>query len=138
MKQLLPIWLLLTTVLTLSIMSSPVVAFSADGAPAGGAGDQNGPKFSDHDRQAVHNYAEGHKYDQGFNKQDQLSAQDEDRLKPGSVLDDTLRKKSHHVPPDLARELSPAPHGYHYVVTGGHVCLMDYENKICDVADVNH
>ena len=120
------------------MMSAPVIAFSAGGAPAGAADDQNGPKFSDHDRQATQNYAQGHKYEPGLRKKDQLSAQDEKRLKPGAVLDDSLRKKSHHVPDDLSRDLAPAPHGYHYVVISGHVCLVDGQNKIYDTVDVNH
>jgi Ni/Co efflux regulator RcnB len=92
----------------------------------------NDRKFSDHDRQAAHEYANQHKNDRGFREQDHLSAESESRLHEGYVMDKDMRKMSRPAPPDLVRGLAPAPAGYHYVVVGGHVCLVDRDYRIHD------
>src|SRR5450755_2153484 len=51
----------------------------------------------------------------GLRNQDRLSADEESRLREGTVLDKGLRKKVHPAPPDLARRLPPPASNHRYV-----------------------
>jgi Ni/Co efflux regulator RcnB len=69
----------------------------------------------------------------GFRKQDQLSADEEARLREGERLDRSFQKRTYSVPRDLSRNLPKAPRGHRYVVIGGHVVMMDNNRRVTTV-----
>ena len=73
----------------------------------------------------------------GFRKQDQLSADEEARLREGAPLDRSFRKRTYSVPGDLSRNLPKAPRGQRYVVIGGHVVMMDNNRRVTTVIHVH-
>jgi Ni/Co efflux regulator RcnB len=91
----------------------------------------------DQDRQASTQKAARDWYNQhqdhppkGFRKQDQLSADEESRLREGAPLDRSFRQRTHSVPRDLSRTLPKASRGHRYVVVGGHVVMMDNKQQV--------
>jgi Ni/Co efflux regulator RcnB len=56
----------------------------------------------------------------------------ENRLRPGYVLDNDMRRMSRPAPNDLTRGLGRAPRGYRYIVIGGHVVLVDNGYRVHD------
>jgi hypothetical protein len=136
MKRHLPILLVMFIGLTVAFGRSAPAPLSGGAAAVrqdrDDRGHDNGGKFTDHDRQVAHDYANQHKNDRGFRDQDRLSPQDESRLQEGYVMDKDMRKLCRPAPPDLVRGLAPAPSGYFYVVIGGHVCLVDHDYRIHD------
>jgi hypothetical protein len=92
-------------------------------------------QFTAQDRQAASDWYGQHQANPpaGFRQQDQLSADQESRLKVGSKLDPDLQKLAHAVPSDLKVKLAtPAP-GYRYASVGGHVTLLDKQDEVHDI-----
>lgn len=85
-----------------------------------------------HDQQAARDWYNQHREHApaGLRNEDRLSADEESRLHEGAVLDRHLRKKVHSAPRDLTRHLPPPAHNHRYVVIGGHVGLIDNENRV--------
>ena len=88
-------------------------------------------QFNDNQREAAREYYKQH-HDEPEFKRDQWNDDYESRIKPGYVLDPEMRRFSHPAPHELTRGLGPAPRGYHYVVIGGHVVLVDNEYRVHD------
>ncbi len=84
-------------------------------------------QFTDGDRQATKDWYAQHQAHPpaGLRQQDRLSADQETRLQPGRILDRDLQSRTHGVPTDLSRRLSPPPPNHRYVAIGGHVGLED-------------
>jgi hypothetical protein len=94
---------------------------AAQGRPAANA------RFTDGDRQATTDWYAQHQTrpPAGLRQQDRLSADQESRLQPGRPLDRDLQSRTHSIPADLSRRLSPPPPNHRYVAIGGHVGLED-------------
>jgi hypothetical protein len=56
----------------------------------------------------------------------------ENRLRPGYVLDEDMRRMSRPAPYEMTRGFGRAPRGYRYVVIGGHVVLIDNGYRVHD------
>jgi Ni/Co efflux regulator RcnB len=95
-------------------------------------------KFNDHDRAVVRDWYNQHRnrLPPGFRDRDRLPPQWESRLQPGAMLDRNMRRRLRPVPPDLLRELTPAPRDYRYSVLDGHIILL--EDAASHVSDVLH
>lgn len=95
-------------------------------------------KFNNDDRKAAQDYHDQHqsKPAAGFRAQDRLRPEDDAKIRQGAIVDADLRKRSHPVPADLLHRLAPPPHGYRYVVIGGHVCEVDSGWHISDVINI--
>jgi hypothetical protein len=135
MKRHLPVLLALFIGSTLPLLQGvPAPLPLSGGAVAipGGRADDHPARFDDHDRRAAHDYAERHRNDPGFRERDRLAPEYESRLREGYVMDKDMRRMCHPAPPDLVRGLAPCPHGYRYVVIGGHICLVDSHYRIYD------
>jgi hypothetical protein len=70
---------------------------------------QNHTQFDDHDKQVTRDWYNQNRSHApaGLRDQDKLSPDEEQRLRPGADLDPNLRRKTHSVPHDLARQLPP-------------------------------
>jgi Ni/Co efflux regulator RcnB len=92
-------------------------------------------QFDDNARQTTNNWYNQHKNNPpaGLRTQDQLSADQESRLRPGALLDQDLRNKVHTAPRDLTRRLPPPPSGDRYVTIGGHVGSINNRYQVHDV-----
>ncbi len=135
MKRSLPILLVLFVGFTAQFGRSAPVPLALSGGASAARDDQrheNDAKFNDHDRQVAHDYANQHKNERGFRDQDRLSAENESKQREGYVMDKDMRRMSRPAPPDMIRDMAPAPRGYRYVVVGGHVCLIDGDYRIHD------
>jgi hypothetical protein len=87
-------------------------------------------QFNENQRQYAHTYYSQH---QRLFAQDRRWNNDyENRLQPGYVLDNVMRKMSRSAPSDLTRGLGGAPRGYRYLVIGGHVVLVDSGYRVHD------
>ena len=97
--------------------------------------DRNHTKFDDHDRQVTQDWYKGHQTrpPAGLRESDRLTPEYESRLQPGNVLDPEMRKRAHPAPADLSRHLPPPAKGHRYVAIGGHVAIVDHENRVQDV-----
>jgi hypothetical protein len=87
-------------------------------------------QFNENQRQYARTY---------YNQNQRHFAQDrrwnndyENRLRPGYLLDNDMRRMSRPAPRDLTRGLGRAPRGYRYVVIGGHVVLVDNRYRVHD------
>jgi Ni/Co efflux regulator RcnB len=98
----------------------------------GGQNQSSGAKFDDHAQQVTKDWYSQHRDRPpvGFRNQDRLSADQESRLREGSVLDSDLRRKVHPAPPDLARQLPEPPANHRYVAIGDHVGLVDNKHEV--------
>jgi Ni/Co efflux regulator RcnB len=92
-------------------------------------------KFSDHDKQAAHDWVTKHhdNLPAGFREEDKLTPEFEGRLTVGTVLDRDLRAKIRPVPEDLLATLTPPPAGYRYLIIGDHIVLVDEGWHVQDV-----
>jgi len=84
-------------------------------------------QFTDGDRQTTKDWYAQHQPHPpaGLRPQDRLSPDQESRLQPGRPLDRDLQSRTHSVPTDLSRRLTPPPANHRYVAIGGHVGLED-------------
>jgi Ni/Co efflux regulator RcnB len=89
-------------------------------------------QFDNNDQQAARDWYQQHRDHPpaGFRNQDRLSADEESRLREGEVLDRNLRRKVHSAPHDLTRRLPPPARNHRYVTIGGHVGLIDNQNRV--------
>jgi len=96
---------------------------------------QDHTKFDDHDRQVTQDWYTQHKAQPpvGLRDRDRLTPENESKLQTGSVLDPGLLKQTHPAPPDLARQLPAPAAGHRYVAVGGHVAIVDHDNRVQDV-----
>jgi hypothetical protein len=69
--------------------------------------------------------------------EDQLSPDDDRRIRPGVRLDIRLRQRVRWVPDALAGRYHPAPRGYRYGVLGGHVLLLGRDYQVREVYRVH-
>jgi Ni/Co efflux regulator RcnB len=102
--------------------------------------DQRGhARFDDHDQQVTRDWYSQHRDHppEGLRNEDRLSADEESRLREGSVLDERLRSKVHDAPQELARQLPPPAPNHRYVAIGGHVALIDNKNQVKSVIHVH-
>jgi hypothetical protein len=87
-------------------------------------------QFNENQRQYARTY---YNQNQGHFAQDGRWNNDyENRLQPGYVLDSDMRRMSRPAPKDMMRGLGSAPHGYHYIIIGGHVVLVDNGYRVHD------
>jgi len=84
-------------------------------------------QFDSHDQQVARDWYNQHQDHPaaGLRSQDRLSADQESRMREGSVLDKDMRRQVHPAPPDLARRLPPPPTHHRYVAVGGHIGMID-------------
>ena len=89
-------------------------------------------QFDDHDQQVTRDWYNQHRNHPpaGLRNEDRLSADEESRLREGEVLDRNLRRKMHSAPRDLTRQLPPPARHHRYVTIGGHVGLIDNQNRV--------
>jgi len=87
-------------------------------------------QFNDNQRQYARTYYNQHQ--QVFVQPNQWNDDYERRIQPGYVLDDDMRRMSRPAPYDMIRGMGRAPRGYHYVVIGGHVVLVDGRYRVHD------
>jgi Ni/Co efflux regulator RcnB len=114
------------------LAAAGVLALSSAIALAQDRGEQGHTRFDDHDQQVTREWYNQHRDHPptGFRKEDRLSADEEARLREGTVLDRNLRRKIHSAPHDLTRQLPPPPRRHRYVAIGGHVALIDNRNEV--------
>jgi Ni/Co efflux regulator RcnB len=117
-------------------VAAALFAFSGAIALAQDRGQRNDQRghteFDDHDQQVTRDWYNQHRDHPpaGLRNEDRLSADEEARLREGEVLDRNLRRKMHAAPRDLTRHL-PRPARHHrYVTIGGHVGLIDNQNRV--------
>jgi len=67
---------------------------------------------------------------EGLRPEDQLSADQQSRLKVGVVMDNDIRDRARPVPQDLSDRLAPPPPDHHYVAVGGQVGLVDKNYQV--------
>ena len=96
-----------------------------------GQSDKTYRKFNDKQRQYATTYYNQNRNHEVF-KQDNWNNDYENRLQPGYVLDDDMRRMSRPAPIEMMRGFGPAPRGYRYVVIGGHVVLIDSGYRVHD------
>ena len=89
-------------------------------------------QFNEKQQQAARSYYNQHQDRPEFKQPDQWNNDYESRLRPGYVLDDDVRRMSRPAPDDLIRGMGRPPHGYRYVVIGGHVVLVDSGYRVHD------
>jgi len=117
---------LATTAAAILVLAG-IVALAQNRGQRGGDSQQGHTQFDQNDQNVARDWYNQHQAHPpaGFRNQDRLSADEESRLREGTVLDKNLRRKVHPAPPDLARRLPPPPSNHRYVAIGGHVGLID-------------
>ena len=88
-------------------------------------------QFNEKQRQYARTYYNQNRNHEVF-KQDNWNNDYENRLKPGYVLDEDMRRMSRPAPDDMIRGMGRPPRGYRYVVIGGHVVLIDDGYRVHD------
>jgi len=96
-----------------------------------GQSDKTYRKFNDKQRQYATTYYNQNRNQEVF-KQDNWNNDYENRLQPGYVLDDDMRRISRPAPDEMTRGMGRPPRGYRYVVIGGHVVLIDSGYRVHD------
>ena len=89
-------------------------------------------QFNQKQQQAARAYYNQHQDHPVFRQPDQWNNDYENRLRPGYVLDDDMRRMSRPAPDDMTRGMGRPPRGYRYVVIGGHVVLVDSGYRVHD------
>jgi Ni/Co efflux regulator RcnB len=97
-----------------------------------GQSDKKYRKFNEKQRQHATTYYNQNRNHEVF-KQDNWNNDYENRLQPGYVLDEDMRRMSRPAPDDMIRGLGRPPRGYRYVVIGGHVVLIDDGYRVHDM-----
>ncbi len=88
-------------------------------------------QFNENQRQYATTYYNQNRNQEVF-RQERWNNDYENRLQPGYVLDDDMRRMSRPAPYEMTRGLGRAPRGYRYVVIGGHVVLIDDGYRVHD------
>lgn len=106
--------------------------------PRANQGRQAPAQFDAHARQNAQDWYTQHQNQApiGLRSRDRLSPDQESRLQPGRPLPPDIRRQTHTVPRDLARQLPPPPPNHRYVAVGQHVGLVDNVNHI--LRDIIH
>lgn len=89
-------------------------------------------QFNENQRRYARTYYIQNQQQPVFRQPDQWNDDYERRIQPGYVLDDDMRRMSRPAPFELTSGLGRAPRGYHYVVIGGHVVLVDNGYRVHD------
>ena len=89
-------------------------------------------QFNQKQQQAARTYYNQHQDHPVFKQPDQWNDDYERRIQPGYVLDDDMRRMSRTAPDDMIRGFGRAPRGYHYIVIGSHVILVDSGYRVHD------
>ncbi|MDR3678167.1 MAG: hypothetical protein P4N24_21980 [Acidobacteriota bacterium] len=89
-------------------------------------------QFNDKQRQYAHTYYNQNRNQEVFRQDNRWNNDYENRLQPGYVLDDDMRRMSRPAPYEMTRGFGPAPRGYRYIVIGGHVVLIDNGYRVHD------
>lgn len=92
-------------------------------------------RFDDHDRTVVRDWYTRNQRNLplGFRDRDRLPDRYSVQLREGWVIDRDLRRQAHAIPTALLRLLTPAPHGFRYVVLDGNIVLIDGGYRVYDV-----
>jgi Ni/Co efflux regulator RcnB len=96
-----------------------------------GQSDKTYRKFNEKQRQYATTYYNQNRNHEVF-AQDNWNNDYENRLQPGYVLDDDMRRMSRPAPDEMTRGMGRPPRGYRYVVIGGHVVLIDSGYRVHD------
>jgi Ni/Co efflux regulator RcnB len=89
-------------------------------------------QFNENQRQYARTYYNQNQNQEVFRQDNRWNNDYENRLQPGYVLDDDMRRMSRPAPDEMTRGLGRAPRGYRYVVIGGHVVLVDSGYRVHD------
>jgi len=89
-------------------------------------------QFNEKQRQYARTYYDQNRNQVIFRQDSRWNNDYENRLRPGYVLDDDMRRMSRPAPIEMMRGFGPAPRGYRYVVIGGHVVLIDSGYRVHD------
>ncbi len=89
-------------------------------------------QFNENQRQYARTYYNQNQQQPVFRQPDQWNNDYENRIQPGYVLDDDMRRMSRPAPYEMTRGMGRAPRGYRYVVIGGHVVLVDSGYRVHD------
>lgn len=89
-------------------------------------------EFNERQRRYARTYYDQNRNQEIFRQDDRWNNDYENRLRPGYVLDDDMRRMSRPAPYEMTRGLGRAPRGYRYVVIGGHVVLIDNGYRVHD------
>jgi hypothetical protein len=97
-----------------------------------GCGQTSAVTQADPQQQAASDWYSQHQGNlpEGLRPEDQLSADQQSRLKVGVVMDNDIRDRAHPAPPDLANRLTPPPPDHQYVAVGGQVGLVDKNYQV--------
>jgi hypothetical protein len=87
-------------------------------------------QFNENQRQYAHTYY--HQNQRLFGQDSRWNNDYENRLRPGYMLDNDMRRMSRPAPYSMIRGLGRAPRGYRYIVIGGHVVLVDSRYRVHD------
>jgi hypothetical protein len=93
-------------------------------------------QFNEKQRQYARTYYDQNRNQEIFRQDSRWNNDYENRLRPGYVLDDDMRRMSRPAPIEMMRGFGPAPRGYRYVVIGGHVVLIDSGYRVHDAIHV--
>jgi len=88
-------------------------------------------QFNEKQRQYARTYYDKNRNQEIF-RQENWNNDYENRLQPGYVLDPDMRRMSRPAPDEMTRGMGRPPHGYRYVVIGGHVVLIDSGYRVHD------
>ena len=88
-------------------------------------------QFNEKQRQYARTYYDKNRNQEIF-RQENWNNDYENRLQPGYVLDPDMRRMSRPAPDEMTRGMGRPPHGYRYVVAGGHVVLIDSGYRVHD------
>jgi hypothetical protein len=89
-------------------------------------------QFNEKQRQYATTYYNQIRNHEAFRQDNRWNNDYESRLQPGYVLDADMRGMMRPATIELTRGLGRAPHGYRYVVIGGHVVLIDSGYRVHD------
>jgi Ni/Co efflux regulator RcnB len=89
-------------------------------------------QFNENQRQNAYNYYHQNQNQEGFRHDDRWNNDYENRIRPGYVLDDDMRRMSRPAPYEMTRGMGRPPRGYRYIVVGGHVVLIDNGYRVHD------
>jgi len=116
-----------------------VFAFTGMAAVAQGQKDKNRGQtkkryreFNENQRRYATTYYTQNRDQEIFRPDSRWNNDYENRLRPGYVFDDDMRRMSRPAPYEMTRGFGPAPRGYRYVVIGGHVILIDDGYRVHD------
>ena len=89
-------------------------------------------QFNENQRRYATTYYSQNRNHEIFRHDSRWNNDYQNRLQPGYVFDDDMRRMSRPAPIEMTRGFGPAPRGYLYVIIGGNVVLIDNGYRVHD------